>query len=203
MAAIAGVFRFRQLAYTDKIIALLIFLTLVNELLAFFAMRHYKNNLIVYHIYSPIELLMVSLYFDGSVRILRKTRIALLIGILGIPASIINAVYFQHPATVTNSYFLLFEAVMIIIYSLLSFHQILLEADHLLFRFAQFWITAGLLVYWSVTFTGWGIFALLYNQDSAVIPMFNKLLYIANYLLYGSMAVVFLWYKKLLPSGAS
>src|SRR4051812_1852102 len=104
IAAIAGVLRFRQLAYADRIIALLIILTLINELLAFFAMRYYHNNLIIYHIYSPVELLMVSLYFDRSVRILRKMKIALVVGILGIPASIINAVYYQHPIMVTNSY---------------------------------------------------------------------------------------------------
>ena len=200
VAACAGAVRFRRLSFPDKIIALVTIMALVNEILSLVAEKVFHNNLPLYHIFCPIELLLISLYFDRSIHFFSHNRIAFAIGITAVPLSILNTIFVQKIRTI-NSYFLLLEGLIIIMFCLISLHQILMEEEHLPYRFAQFWISSSLLIFWGTTYTGWGIYALLAPNDPVVRFMFGNLLVGINYLLYFIIAAVFFYYKKLAPSG--
>jgi len=189
---------FRRLAFPDKLIGVLVLATFFNELLSFFADKIYHNNLPLYHIFCPIELLLISLYFSYSVRVLRI--IAVVVGLLGVPLSILNCWLFQ-PLKTINSNFLLFEATAIILYSFTSFRQILLEEERLPYDFAQFWISTGFAIFWGATFTGWGLYTVIDPDEFLINPIFGNVLIAVNYLLYLGISYVFLRYKKLIPSG--
>jgi hypothetical protein len=199
---IAGFFRFRQLTVADKIIILLVGLSGLAELLAYIAMKRWHNNLLVYHLYSPFELLLISLYFHRTVAALKRTKFALFAALIAIPTAILNALYFQDPATTPNSYFVLLEGTFIIIFALLSFFQILMHEERLPIHSAQFWITSSLIVFWSLTYMGWGIYTVLNKPSSPLSDFFQQLLIIACYLQYFGIACTFTLYKKLVPSGA-
>jgi hypothetical protein len=77
-----------------------------------------------------------------------------------------------------------------------------MDEDHLPYQFAHFWITLCFLVYWSTTFTGWGIYTVLNQQDFVLNPIFDKVLTVANFSFYLGIAAIFVLYKKLTPSGA-
>ena len=88
---------------------------------------------------------------------------------------------------------------MVIIYCLLSLHQILLDQEHLPYRFAHFWITVCCLIYWSVTFTGWGLFEML-QDDKIVVMFFDKILTVANFIFYIGIGTTLALYKRLIPT---
>lgn len=156
--------------------------------------------MVIYHIYSPLELVLLSLYFNECVASLRKYRAGYIVGAAGIVAAVVNARWFQ-PTTTMNANFLLLEGTAVVIFCLLSLQQLVLDEERALMRQAQFWITCLLLIYWSLTFTGWGIFMFIEKGGAALHALFYKVLSGANYLLYGGLALVFLLYKRLTPSG--
>ncbi len=199
--SVLGLYQWRLFGRAEKIIVILVATTLVAEAFALYASYKWRNNLPVYHLFSPIEFLLISLYFNYSIKSFRTRHIGLAAGAVGILISLVNTCYFQK-ATTINSYFLLFEGTSVIIYALLSFHQILLDEEHLPYPFAQFWITICFLIYWSATFTGWGIYAMLDQKEFVLNPIFRKVLAAANYAFYLGIGAIFLRYKKLIPSGA-
>lgn len=200
-ASLLSLSQWRRLQSSAKYLAVLMILTFVAEAIALYISRNSGNNLFIYHISSPIEFLLISLYFNESVTIIAKRRIGLFIGILGIVLSVMNSLFFQKPTSI-NTYFLLFEGTAIIIYCLLSFHQILLDEEYLPYRNVHFWISICFILFWSTTFTGWGIYAVRDSRDVTLVRAFSTLLTIVNFLFYFGIAAIFLNYKKLTPSGA-
>lgn len=156
--------------------------------------------MVFYHVYSPVELLLVSFYFNESVLMLKKRNWGLLIGLSGIVAAIINAFIFQ-PVTTINFNFLLLEGTIISVFCLLSFHQIVLDEKFIVTALTQFWVTSLLLIYWCLTYTGWGVFMLAEHDQSILRQTFHKILVGSNLLFYMGFVSIFLFYKKLIPSG--
>ncbi|MEO6833611.1 MAG: hypothetical protein ABI378_13490 [Chitinophagaceae bacterium] len=179
-------------------------LTLLVEPTAYFASQRWHNNMPIYNIFSPIELFLVSLYFNYAVTYLRRRNLGIIIGGAGIVLSILNTIFLQ-PIDTINSNFLLFESTTIIIYCLLALHQILLDEEHLPYRYAHFWITLCFLLFWSATFTGWGFYALLLPTDKSIISLFDKILTTANFIFYlGIGTVLMLLLKhKLIPTSCA
>jgi hypothetical protein len=196
---VIGAIRWKVLAKGEKIMAILMLITLISEPIALFANIRLRNNLPVYHIFNPIEFLLISLYFNCSLRYFRKKNIGLIAGITGVVLSVLNTLFIQRITTI-NSFFLLFEGTAIIIYCLLSIHQLLLNEEHLPYRFAHFWITLCCLIYWSSTFTGWGLYAILSISDGAVLTYFSMILTAANFIFYLGIATTLVLYKRLIPT---
>jgi hypothetical protein len=198
--SVLAVTRWEQLSTADKFIAALLWVTSVEEAVAAFAAYYWHNNLTVYHVYSPIEFMLISLYFNYSIMALRKQGIGIIAGIAGILLSIINTLFIQK-ITHINSNFLLLEGAAIIIYCLLSFRQVII-GERPPYRLAQFWISVCFVIYCCATFTGWGIYALVHNEESVLAQVFDEVLASANFTFYIGIALIFIFYRKLIASGA-
>ena len=192
-----GIYRWRQLNSSDRIIAVLIALTLVQEIVAFVGYWFWRHNLFTYHFYSPIEFFIICYYFNSNSAILVKRNWGILLGVFGIGVAIVNTLFFQ-PITVFNSYYLIFEATFIIILCLLSLAEQLLD-DSVHLKSTQFMITVVLLLYWSLTYIGWGVFERLVS--GWLLRISKVLLQLTNYIFYASIAIIFLRYHKLNRSG--
>ncbi len=201
-AAVIGLYRYRILSAADRVLAVLLTLSVITETTAFAAVKCRGNNMAVYNLYSPLELLLIALYFDRSVGFLHRLRIGAVTGLAGIILAAFIALRVQ-PLTSFNAYFLIFEDCAIIMLSLLSLAHIAMDAERPPFVFAQFWITALLVLYWSATYCGWGLFEYLNKLEHPLLHRaFGSVLALANYLFYTGIAAVFIRYPKLLPSGA-
>lgn len=184
---------------SDKVITVLIGLTLLQEATAFLCYKYIGNNIFTYHIYSPIEFFLICFYFNLINKILRKNNIGLLIGIAGVIVSIINTSNFQ-PLKTFNSYYLLFEGTIIIILCLLTLCDVLLSDSFDFNRRSYFWITLALMLYWSITYTGWGIFNLLNAENRSFLKTFMVISQGSNIVFYISIGFVFIYYKKFIPA---
>lgn len=200
LTVIATVIRWKELRNTDRIIGFFILLAGFGELASYFLIKFVGSNYFFSHIYSPIELFVLCFYFNQSILSFRKRNLGIYIGIVGIIVSLIDSIFFQNPFTSLNSYFLLFEASVIIVLCLISFFQILMDEERMPYNFAHFWITIGLLFFWCSTFTGWGLFSLLGRSEA--LSLFTMLLRCIQWILYGALLLVLIRYKKLIPSGA-
>ncbi|MEO6832754.1 MAG: hypothetical protein ABI378_09735 [Chitinophagaceae bacterium] len=199
-ACICSWIRWPILKKADRWICLLLSLTVIEESLAEYFKIYFRNNSVIYHIYTPIELFIICIYFDLSLKITKPYRLAFLIGIPGIIVSAFITIYIQ-PYYKFNSYFLLIEGLVIVSLCLLAFYKLLLREDIVPKMMAQFWLTISFLLYWSVTYISLGLFSGEVNNIDFVAKIIAWTLYIPNFLFYVSLMIVFIRYKKLIPSG--
>lgn len=199
---IVGLTYWGRLRKEERILIIIITETLIGEATSAYAAIHFHNNLPVYHFFNPIQFFLLSLYFNGVIPWFRKTNIGLAIGIAGFPLSILNTIFLQKITSI-NSNFLLFEGTTVCIYCLLALHAILLDEEHLPYRFAHFWITLCCLIFWSSTFTGWGLYSMISVDDKTVIMFFDKVLTAANFVFYLGIGATLVCYKKLIPTACA
>jgi hypothetical protein len=197
---VLAAYRWKALTKPEKFVALLMPVTLIAEIIAAFSANIWKNNYPVFHIYSPVEFLLISLYFNYTVSLLRKNNVGIILGLAGIPAAILNT-FFLEPILTINAYYLLFEGVGIIFYGLCALYEDLLSESRV-YNKSSFWLTLSFLVYWGVTFTGWGIYTLLKPETKTVYIIVNYVLTITNYLFYAAICLIFLRYNKRPITGA-
>jgi hypothetical protein len=194
--------RWKYLGAAEKLVGFLILITIISEVIALAFKKLFGNNLPVYHFFSPIELFVISLYFYKSLHLSAVRRLAIIIGILGFPLALLNALLLQ-PLHTINSYFLLFEGTAIIFYSLCSLYVFFIRDDLHPLKHAHFWIAGSLLIYWVFTFSGWAVYSFLESHEFTLNPIFDFVLTTSNYIFYGSLVCIFLFYKSLVPSGES
>ena len=199
-AWIVSILRWKLLSKADRWICLLLLLTIIQESIAYYLQVRFHNNYITYHIYTPIELAVICLYFDRSLKFKRPYRIGLIVAATALVISIINTAFYQ-PYDKINSYFLLIEGCVVIGFCLLSFYRIIIQDDTIPGKMVQFWITICFLFYWSLSYANLGLYGAQVNHTDTLSKIFTWSLYSANLLFYFGIALVFLRYKKLIPSG--
>jgi len=197
-----GIIKWHFLSKEERVVGVLVTLTLISETMALAVSYIWHNNLPIYHIFSPIEFFLISLYFNCVIPLFRKTNIGLIIGIAGFPLAILNTIFLQKITSI-NSNFLLFEGTAVCIYCLLALHAILLDEEHLPYRFAHFWITLCCLVFWSSTFTGWGLYSMMSVDDETVVMFFDKILTVANFVFYIGIGGTLVFRKRLIQTACA
>ncbi len=201
LAAIATLSRWRLLSSADRWIPVLILATLTQECIAYVMSRVFGNNYPSYHVYTPIEVAIICMYFDRSMRF----RSPYVIGGSIAGFSVLLSVFITwklQPMNTYNSYFLLYEGCLVIVFCLLSFYKLLIRDDLTPVKMAHFWLTICFLLYWSLVFANLGLFNLIPSEQKFLRSTFIWALYCANLLFYLGIVTVFVRYKKLIPSGA-
>ncbi len=192
--------KWRRLSKADKWIGILLVATFIQEVIAGYLKINRKSNFFTYHFYTPVEIYLIAQYFDRSIDLKPKNRLAIIIGLVGGCFCLINTLFFQ-PLSKINSYDLLFEGSVVLGLSLLSFYRLLLREDVVPGKMAQFWLTICFLFYWSLTYANFGLYGGQIGRVSKLTQIFDSTLTIANLLFYIGIAIVFIRYKKLIPSG--
>ncbi len=200
-ASIATLSRWRLLSSADRWIPVLVSAAFFQECIAAYLTRVKMNNYPSYHIYTPIEVAIICMYFDRSMRFRSKYLMGGVIALISVCLSVFITVNFQ-PLTTYNSYFLLYEGCLVIVFCLLSFYKLLIRDDVIPVRMAHFWLTICFLLYWSILFANLGLFARIPSEQAILRQILIWTLYCANLLFYLALALIALRYKKLIPSGA-
>jgi hypothetical protein len=194
----AAILQWRAVSKADRFIITLLLITLLNEGLAIVAMKILRNDMLLYHVYSPIELLIICLYFNEKIQSLKRFHIGIAIGVLGFIIASINIIFVQ-PYNTINSIFLVYEGFCVIALSLYSFYRLALDETELT-RNSQFWFTTILLIYWSTVFIYWGMFPLLITTLKTSMAKITTGMRLINIFTYIGFAIVFINYKKVSAS---
>lgn len=198
--SIIGIKRYSTLDTPAKIIIVLLILTSISETLAYFFSTSYKNNLFIYHIYNPIQLFILSVFYNFTISFFKRYNIGYIIGTIGLLVSILISVLFQNPKTEFNTYFLVLESILVIGMTLSYFYDFL-NTTHKNKQFTTpyFWITCLLLIYWSFTFFRWSVGVAIPSISMKNTMLINYMMYFINMVTYTGFGIVFLFYRKLLP----
>lgn len=178
---------------STKILVWYIGTTCLVEWLAVGATILYRNNLIIYHLYSIIQLFLISFYFNSVSKRFRKNNLMLSVGIVGIVIGILNSLFIQTPWKYLNTNFLMLESFVIIAMSLFTFYELLASDEVDIGRNPVFWFSALFLVFWSFTFFHWLIGLTMHDQATLIAYMIWSI----SVLIYSGFAVVFLSYRKM------
>lgn len=200
LTALLAIYRWQILSKADKWICVLLVVTLIQECISTYIGLIKLDNFFAYHVYTFIELFLIALYFDRSIGFRKPYFYGIIIGVTGIILSLVNTFYFQSTQKF-NSYFLLFEQCVIISLCLLSFYRLLLREDVVPSKMTHFWVAICFLFYSSLTLANNGLYAAVIGYDTQLSRILNWTREIANLLFYLGIAVVFVRYKKLVPSG--
>ena len=200
-AALLVLLQGKALTRADKYIGILLLLMFVTECVSCLLAYRNANNYPMYHIYSPVELALICAYFTEFIPSLKKNHGGLILGISGFVVAAANVTFVQ-PIDTFNSYFLIFETAVIVCLCLYSFYHFLLHNDDLMTHYCSFWVVVCILLYWSMTFAGDGLYAVISVKEAeSVKSIINNIKYSVNVLFYLSISAVFIFYRRLIPSG--
>ena len=198
IASLSGAVRYRILDTASKWVVWYIVLTCVSEGLAIYFSIALHNNLFVYHIYAPLQLVMLTGYFDRAFFRVRTRNTGIVIAAAGMLLSAYNSLFLQSPRTTLNTYFMVFEAFVIITMALYGFYELLRKDMPLdIFSNPYFWYNSILLVFWSFTFFYWlvGLSIRISMHESGA--WLGNFIWVINVITYLSFSIVFLFYPKL------
>jgi len=137
----------KELVIPFKILAIILLLALLLELCTSIFFSGLSNNLFLYHIYSPIEFVLYSLYFT-NLSMAKETNKFIYLNIpLFLLFALISSAFIQK-IDVNNGFVTTIESILNILYCLLylrhiNIYQIAYRAE----RNPFFWVTIGILFY--------------------------------------------------------
>lgn len=199
IASICGFINYRRMNIPSKILVWYVSATCLTEVVAIGAAYQYHNNLIIYHIYSYIQLFLISLYFTLESRKFRKNKVLMIVGVLGMLLGMLDALFIgkTHENENINTHFLVMESFLIIGMSLLSFYELLASDEINIGSNPRFWFSGLFLVFWSFTFFYWLIGLAVNNYLPEKGDWMRVMLFTINTLTYTGFAIVFLSYRKM------
>ena len=153
----------------------------------------------VYHVWSPIELFLICLYFNERVNSLKRTNGGIVVGCVGIIVAIVN-VFFLQPIHTLNSIFLMYEGFAIIALCLFSFYELVRREDEIVNN-VHFWLSTIFLIYWSAVFMYWGMYHILRTSLQQYMSVSTYIIMIVNILEYCGVSLVLLNYRKMISNG--
>jgi hypothetical protein len=193
LSKIIGLVQYKAMDNSSRIMVIYLCQAWLCETLAVYAAFVYKDNRLIYHVFSIIQFLIICWYYHRSIMLFKRYPIALILGVAGFVFGVINGVYYQRNQFNTN--FLIVESTLVIAMTLLSLYELLASDDDIdLIKHPQFRFSCLLLIFWSFTFTYW----LMQTIDSTIgsITWIAILVNVINIICYSGFGLVFLSFRK-------
>lgn len=183
LISIVGISRFKKLTEPYQLCAILLIATFIVEGINWILAVTIRNNLIMTHIFTPIEFALVAMIYSKELVNNTVKRVIIISIPLFAILSVLNTIFLQNIWTfATNT--LLLDLAAYLIFSLLAFTQMLIYADNKgIAQTPLFWLSTGFLFYSSTIFLKFGLtnYLLSRNVHSA---LFDAIVQVANYILY-------------------
>ena len=145
------------------------------------------NNLFLFHLFTPVEYVIMCLLFNS---ILSDRRVKKIIR-LSIPCFIALSIYFSvfiQKIRDNNSYITIIESVLIICWTLLFLREVLLlKQVTVLHRYPLFWISVGILFYFTETLVIEGLLDYMIKHSMELARRTYRISFIFKYLLFLSL----------------
>lgn len=169
--------------FGSSIIAYLVLILATSIMALYLRETGVRNNLFLFHIYTPIEYIILGLLYRNAVTgALLKKIITTSIPFF-IVLSIVFSAFVQKPDE-NNSFITIIESLLILSWSLFYLREILLlqQVTHL-HRFPMFWICVGILFYFTGSLITEGMLNYLIKHSIELARRVYSFSYIFKYLL--------------------
>lgn len=182
---------FLRQASVFRVICLFVIVAFTVEVLSTILWYNQKNNLFLLHIYTPIELLIISIFYYNIFKRYVKKWIIPLLCCLFIICSIFDSL-FIHGISNFNIYARSIESIIIISYSLFFFYKKLGESNiKSTLSFPLDLINSAFLIYFSISFFLF-LFSNYINDETLATYIAWGIHAIALWLLYTTIGIA-LW----------
>jgi hypothetical protein len=142
------------------------------------------NNLFVFHISAPLEYLILSILYKDVINNKAVKKIIILSIPFFITLSILSSAFIQK-ADVNNSNMIIAESVIMIFLSLFFLREtLLLQRVTVLHQFPVFWISVGILIYFTGNLVIEGMLNYMINHSMELARRIYRIGYIFKYLLF-------------------
>ena len=192
-----GILNYRNNNLPTNIFVASLIITSISEVIAYKLALERKNNLLLYHIYTPIQFFFLCLYFNIIISFFRRIYAGYIIGISAIVLSVLNTIFLQHPKTSYNTNFLAIESLLVVGMTLCYYYDYLskpITSKHI--TSPEFWITCLLLTYWSFTYLRWLVETTVPSLITANAIIIQYMMWSINIFTYSGFAIIFLFYRK-------
>lgn len=172
-----------ELTIPFNILLWLIGLIIIVEICTSIISRHVSNNLIIYHIFNPVEFILYSLLFSKILKSAGIKRLIYSILAIYLALAFLLSIFVQK-VDVNNSYAIIIESICIIIYALMYLRQLnIYEVDHKAENNPYFWVILGILLYFTGSLFVEGYLNLLISIGNDVAKKYYKFSFIFKYLM--------------------
>ncbi|MDW3648908.1 MAG: hypothetical protein R8P61_17700 [Bacteroidia bacterium] len=189
-----GLYAVKGLGKDRRLLLILMGLAFIVQFIAFLYFLNRENNLFIYHIYMPLEFIILGHIYKIWLINWWKSQLLDVIIWAYVLFSAVNTFFFQKFDTV-NSNALLVGGVLLMIFSLAFFYRILDEMKlKSLEKSPEFWINSSILLYYSGSIIVLGMNHLIAEKSDRLIEiiyMLHSVINIIHYLLFG----IGLWLK--------
>jgi len=144
-ALLIGLFRYRAMSASFKVLCWYVFVGAAIQALSYLYWYQNRNNLPLLHIYTILEFGLIAVFYGFVFDRL------LLFGILTIAftwLSVLNSLFLQ-PLLSYNTYARSLEAILVLVFVLLSLYRQLLNGGQTLRAQPLFWVNLGFLFYFA------------------------------------------------------
>jgi hypothetical protein len=173
-------------SYYKKWILLYLLASMVTTLLAVSLVRlaGYRNNLFLFHFFTPVEYILLATLYYQSLKGRRIKKLVLLSIPLFIAYSVFSSVAIQKFSS-NNSSTIIIESILMILWSLLFLREVLLYQEVMnLTQFAMFWITVGILFYFTGNLVIEGMLDYMIRHSMELARRIYRFSYLFSYLLF-------------------
>lgn len=193
----AGMIVFRNLERPLQWFWLYVCWELVTECFAYYFAFAKKGNAVVYTISGPVQLLLLATYYQSYVPLLKRWRIALIVGSAATVAAILNTTYFQ-PFGEFPGNFVLLQAVTSIFLAIAGIRACIeFKREGFKSFFPHFYLAAVFLSRWLLL----GVELSFYSEIAAVFGrenwIINHSLQIISAITGMIVTIIFLAYSKI------
>jgi len=196
--SLMGWHRYRLFDKASRVVSLLITATFIAESIAFYAGRVYQNNMPVYSIFNILQLMLLCLYFNYSIDVFINRHIGAWLAVLVLVLGIGNISFLQ-PLDQFNSYFLIFESVLVIFLCIFAYTRLLFTVEDLrLTTYPHFWFLSIGFAFWSFTLVNWAMYDYFIEQLHGNTHLVNLFIVFINLLTYSGTGIVFYLYPNMI-----
>lgn len=179
--SITGLLRFKRLSNSSRFLLLLLFITILSEIIATYLSKHSHSNVFVYHLFMPLEFATICLvYYVGELKIL-----PLIAGLIFMTFSAVNSIYWQDFYSEFNSNAFIVFCVFILSLSLFYLYQLLqINTNNSFVDFPLFWISVAFSVFSLINLVVLGTHNSIAEKQSELSTALSNIRFFSNYLLY-------------------
>ncbi len=146
-----GMVKRKKLRKEQRLVLVLVAITLVSDSITFYLKVREINNLWVYHFFVPIYFLVLVEIYKQELSVLFSGKVFDIFRGLWIAFVIVNSIWFQ-PLNTFNSNAITTSSLVYIILSLAYFYRLLKKPlNYRLETTPMFWLNTGVLLYYSGT----------------------------------------------------
>lgn len=197
LAVCAGIYTYKRLVKTAKVLFWLLAYTFISELVALYIRLNFGDgtNVFVYHIYNPVQytLLTYAFYLE-----MRQYRFMLYSIVLFWVFAIVNGIFWEPFLTMFCANLSMTKSVFTSLWILLYFYELVKNVnEHKFLDYPLVWISVFLLVSNVANILGLGLFNILDPYDSITQNLY-KVRSFTNDFLYAAFIGAFFCPQKTL-----